>query len=142
MLQDPASASPLAGFATAGDALADVAFTARSFGGAGGLSAAKNGTTDVRDLAALLVTYDRWWPRAVFGGTPPVPSRPVRVLAFSSTTIGPEWIDRVRGGATAFGGPDAIVHELAGHGHLDVLIAHDVGQTVAEPIRAFVMTSQ
>jgi len=138
VLESPAAPSPLRGFATAGDALADAVFTARSFGGAGGLSAAKSGVTDVRSLAGLLATYDRWWPRAALGGPPVVPTRPLRVLAFASTTMGPAWTARVRGGARAFGGEDAKVHELPGHGHVDVLVGRDVGRLVVEPIVAFV----
>jgi hypothetical protein len=137
VLEDPAAPSPLPGFASAGDALADVIFTARSFGGAGGLSAAKTGITDVRSLAALLAGYDRWWPRAALGGSPVVPTHRARVLAFSSTTMGPSWVMRVRAGALAFGGDDAQVRELAGHGHVDVLIGRDVERSVVEPLRAF-----
>ncbi len=138
VLADTAGPSPLLGYASAGDALADVAFTARSFGGAGGLSAAKSGVTDVRSLAALLAGYDRWWPRGALGGPPVVPARRLRVLAFASTTITPEWTARVRAGAAAFGGDDAEVHELPGHGHLDVLIGRDVERVVAGPMLAFV----
>jgi pimeloyl-ACP methyl ester carboxylesterase len=140
VLTDASGPSPVEGFATAGDALADRIYTARSFGGRGGLSAAKTGVTDVRSLAALLASYDRWWPGAALGG-PPVTPRRVRVLAFASTTIGPEWTARVRDGAVAFGGPDAIVHELPGYGHVDVLIGRDVARLVAEPVRAFVGAS-
>jgi dienelactone hydrolase len=142
VLEDPAGPSRLAGFATAGDALADIIFTARSFGGTGGLSAAKTGTTDVRSLAALLATYDRWWPRAAFGGAAVAPARRIRVLAFASTTISRDWVGRVRTGAVAFGGPDADVRELPAHGHLDVLIARDVDRLVAAPILAFVAASR
>jgi pimeloyl-ACP methyl ester carboxylesterase len=138
VLEDPAAPSPVAGFATAGDALADRIFTARSFGGAGGLSAAKRGVTDVRSLAALLATYDRWWPRAALGGAAVVPAERLRVLAFASTTMGSAWVERVRAGAVAFGGDDAQVHELPGHGHVDVLIGRDVGRLVVEPMLAFV----
>jgi dienelactone hydrolase len=138
VLDDPAAPSPLPGFASAGAALADIVFTTRSFGGAGGLSAAKTGVTDVRSLAALLATYDRWWPRAALGGAPVVAAGRLRILAFASTTMGPAWVTRVRAGAVAFGGDDAKVHELPGHGHVDVLIARDVDRSVVAPLLAFV----
>lgn len=138
VLADPASPSPMPGYVTAGEALADVVFTARSFGGAGGLSAAKSGVTDLRSLATLLATYDRWWPRAALGGSTVTPARRVPVLAFASTNMGPAWTSRVRDGAVAFGGPDADVRELPGWGHLDVLVGRDVDRLVAAPIRAFV----
>jgi hypothetical protein len=96
----------------------------------------------VRSLAALLATYDRWWPRAALGGAAAVPAGRIRVLAFASTTIGPAWTARVRGGALAFGGDDAQVRELPGYGHLDVLIGRDVGRLVVEPILAFVAASR
>src|SRR6185436_7394153 len=63
VLAYPGGASPIAGFATAGDALTAIVHSARAFGGDGGLSAVKAGRTDVRTLAGLLATYDRWWPR-------------------------------------------------------------------------------
>ncbi len=138
VLADAASPSPMPGYATAGEALADVVFTARSFGGAGGLSAAKSGVTDLRSLATLLATYDRWWPRAALGGPIVTPSRRVPLLAFTSTNMGPEWTHGVRDGAVAFGGPDADVRELPGWGHVDVLVGRDVAELVAAPIRAFV----
>jgi hypothetical protein len=138
VLEDPGGPSPVIGFTTAGDALADAIFMARSFGGAGGLSAAKTGVTDVRSLAALLATYDRWWPRAALGGSAVVPARHLRVLAFASTTMGSAWVERVRVGALAFGGDDAEVHELPGYGHVDVLIGRDVARLVVAPMLAFV----
>jgi hypothetical protein len=134
VLADPASPSPLPGFTTAGDALAEIVHGARSFGGNGGLSAVKAGRTDVRALAGTLATYDRWWPRAASSGAAVTPPRPLPVVAFATTAMGPAWVERVRAGARAFGGDAAEVHELAGLGHLDVLIGHDVERLVVQPI--------
>jgi dienelactone hydrolase len=140
VLTDPASASPVPDFATAGQALADTIYTVPSFGGHGGLSAAKDGVTDVRSLAGLLTTYDRWWPRAALGG-PAVapPAEPPPVLAFASTMGGRDWTARVRDGATRFAGRRVRVHELAKHGHLDVLIAEDSERVVVRPIVDFLV---
>ena len=48
--------------------------------------------------------------------------RTLPVLAFASTNMGPAWVERVRSAAQAFGGERATVRELAGYGHLDVLV--------------------
>jgi thioesterase domain-containing protein len=139
VIDDPAGSSPLPGFATAGDALAEIVHSARAFGGHGGLSNVKARTTDVRDLAALLATYDRWWPRAAAGTDPRTPMHPNPLVAFAAARMGPEWVARVRAGARAFGGDGATVHELAGFGHLDVLIGREAPQLVFEPVRRFVL---
>ena len=142
VLDDPAGPSPLPGFATAGAALTDIVHTARSFGGHGGLSGVEAGTTDVRALAGLLATYDRWWPRAALDGTAVTPSRTLPVLAFAAANMGPAWVARVRAGAHAFGGEAATVHELPGFGHVDVLVGRDAPRHVFEPIRRFVLAQR
>jgi pimeloyl-ACP methyl ester carboxylesterase len=139
--RDPAGSSPVAGYPSAGAALADIVYTSRSFGGRGGLSAARDGVTDVSDLAALLTTYDRWWPSAALGGPAVAPSHRVRVLAFAAENMGPQWVDRVRTGARTWGGEQAIVHELPGHGHVDVLIGRDTDRLVVEPIVVFALAA-
>lgn len=136
VLADPAAPSPLSGFATAGDALVEIVHGARSFGGNGGLSAVKTGRADVRALAGMLATYDRWWPRAASTGAAVTPLRPLPVIAFATTNMGPAWVERVHTGARAFGGEAAEVHELSGLGHLDVLIGRDVESLVVPPILA------
>ena len=138
VLDDPSGPSPLPGFATAGQALTTIVHGARAFGGQGGLSAVQSGRTDVRALAGLLALYDRWWPRAALhGARVDAGNRSVRLLAFSSTTIGDAWVARVRAGADAFGGPAATVRVLPGYGHVDVLVARDAPILVAEPVRRF-----
>jgi acetyl esterase/lipase len=139
VIDDPAGPSPLPGFATAGDALAEIVHSARSFGGNGGLSNVKAGTTDVRALAGLLATYDRWWPRAAAATSTATPARTVPVVAFAAANMGPEWVSRVRAGAHAFGGDAATVHELPGFGHVDVLIGRHAPWLVFEPMRRFVL---
>ncbi len=138
VLADPARPSPLPGFPSAGAALTDVLYSAPSFGGHGGLADARDGVSDVRVLAALLKSYDRWWPRAALRASAPTPpAQPTRLLAFASTNLGPGWVERVRGAARAFGGPQATVRELQGYGHLDVLVAGSAARDVFAPALAW-----
>jgi pimeloyl-ACP methyl ester carboxylesterase len=138
VVADPARPSPIAGYASAGEALADVLYSAKSFGGSGGLTNARGGVSDVRTIATLLRSYDRWWPRAAVDAREPgEPTRRIPVLAFASTNMGPEWIERVRASATAWGGDGATVRELPRYGHLDVLVARRAAQDVFEPTRAW-----
>ncbi len=135
---DPDGPSPVAGYASAGDALADILYSAPSFGGQGGLSDARHDVSDIQTVATLLAGYDRWWPRAAVGASPPRPPRdPLRILAFASTNLGPAWVERVRSSARAFGGDGAVVRELRGYGHLDVLVARRAARDVFEPARAW-----
>ncbi len=138
VIANPRAPSPVAGYPTAGETLADILWTSRSFGGNGGLSAARDGVTDVRTVAQLLVSYDRWWPRAANSGAAPSPSGTLPVLAFSSGRLGPAWHERVAADARRFGGGGAVVKDLPGWGHLDVLVAKDAARQVFEPVRAFV----
>ena len=130
VIADPNTPSPLPGFPSAGAALASILSTSRAFGGEGGLAAGTR-VSEITVLAALLRSYDRWWPRAAVDGAPPRPPRtPLPVLAFASTNMGAAWVDRVRATAGAYGGPGAEVRELAGYGHLDVLVARRAPQEV------------
>ncbi|HUE30579.1 MAG TPA: hypothetical protein VMR79_06875 [Verrucomicrobiae bacterium] len=138
VIADPRRPSPVPGFTDAGAALADILYTAPSFGGHGGLANTRDGVSDVRLLATLLASYDRWWPRAALDAeAPPHPSRTLPVLAFASTGLGPEWVKRVHDSAAAYGGPTAVVLDLPGYGHLDVLVGHRAAQDVFEPARVW-----
>ena len=137
VIADAKGPSPVPGFPTAGAALAHILSTAPSFGGEGGLAAGTR-VSEIPVLATLLRSYDRWWPRAALDGpTPRVPKPPLPVLAFASTNMGPAWVDRVRATARAYGGPEAEVRELAGYGHLDVLVARRATQEVFQPALAW-----
>jgi len=63
VIADPNMPSPLPGFPSAGAALASILSTSRAFGGEGGLAAGTR-VSEITVLAALLRSYDRWWPRA------------------------------------------------------------------------------
>lgn len=140
VIADPAAASPVGGYASAAAALGDLLFTSPSFGGNGGLSAARDGVSDIQVVARLLASYDRWWPRDVLDASAPTPPRPpLRVLAFASTNRGSEWVEQVRAGARAWGGSGADLRELPGFGHLDVLVGRTAPYQVFEPIRRWLL---
>ncbi len=138
VIRSPSGPSPVGG-GTAGSALADIVYTAPSFGGQGGLSAARNGVSDVRALARLLDTYDRWWPRAALAGSGGGGRKKMPVIAFASENMGPSWVKRVKDGAENFGGDRTEFYELPMHGHLDVLVGRLAPGEVYEPIRRWLM---
>jgi hypothetical protein len=133
---DAGSPSPIPGFVTAGDALADALHRAPGWGAPGGLASETMALADPEALARYLASQDRWWPAAVarsrIEGAPP---HTVPVLAFAAGARGRAWIDAVRAGATTFGGPHAEVRVLGGQGHLDVLLGRQAAPRVYEPIR-------
>jgi hypothetical protein len=135
VIADPDGPSPLAGFPSAGEALRKVLYAAQSFGGRGGLANTYDDVSDLRVMATLLRSYDRWWPRAATtGDAPSPPSAPVPVLAFASGRLGPAWTERVRASAEAFGKGKASVVELPNYGHLDVLVARSAPHDVYAPV--------
>jgi pimeloyl-ACP methyl ester carboxylesterase len=137
----PGNPSPLPGYPTAGAALADVLFTAPSFGGNGGLANTRAGVSNIAVLAALLGSYDRWWPRAATEVATTSPRARVPVLAFASSRFGPGWVERVRDSALAYGGQTATVHELREYGHLDVLVSKTAPRDVYTPVLAWLTRS-
>ena len=134
VIADPDGPSPLAGFPSAGEALRKVLYAAQSFGGRGGLANTYDDVSDLRVLATLLRSYDRWWPRAAVGGdAPSPPTASVPVLAFATGRLGPAWTERVRTSAEAFAKGKATVVELPNYGHLDVLVAREAAHDVFLP---------
>ena len=138
VIRDPGGRSPVGG-GTAGSSLAEIVYTSPAFGGQGGLSAAQNNVTDVRVLARLLNSYDRWWPRAALSGGSGGPRRKVPVIAFASGNLGPQWVQGVKDGAEKFGGDRTEFHEIPLHGHLDLLVGRLAPPEVFEPIRVFLV---
>jgi pimeloyl-ACP methyl ester carboxylesterase len=138
VMADPQRASPLSGFPTAGEALGQVLWSSPTFGGQGGLANTRDAVSDVRLLATLLRSYDRWWPRATLAASAPAPpSRQLPVLAFASTKLGPDWVARVHASAERWGGAAARIRDLPGYGHLDVLVGRRAAQDVFEPTRVW-----
>jgi pimeloyl-ACP methyl ester carboxylesterase len=143
VIASPNGPSPVGGYATAGAALADIVYTSPAFGGEGGLSAARNGVSDVRVLAQLLDAEDRWWPRAASDGSGASgPRHKLPVIAFASGNMGPAWITQVTDGAKRFGGDKTTVRDVPLHGHLDMLVGRLAASEVYEPTRRWLMTSK
>jgi pimeloyl-ACP methyl ester carboxylesterase len=137
VITNPAGPSSDASFTTAGEQLAHILFTSRTFGGQGGLSAALHGRADIRTVAGLLASYDRYWPTAASNleaDEAAVASAGLPVFAVASTNIGPRFTEAVERSARQVGGPEATVIVLPGHGHLDVLVGTDVRTLVFEPL--------
>jgi pimeloyl-ACP methyl ester carboxylesterase len=138
VVQNPKGPSPVSG-GKAGAALADLAYNAPGFGGAGGMSTARDGVTDARALAQLLLTFDRYWPRDAVDGRAKPSGRTMPVLAFASGAQGQAWTDRVRQGAESFGGGKTTFEEVPLHGHLDLLAGKLAASEVFEPSRVWLL---
>jgi hypothetical protein len=139
----PQSPSPVPGYGSAGAALAELAFADPTFGGNGGLSAAREGAADVRAVARYLAGADRWWPRAVLRSrTPGAGKRPVPVFAIAAGRRGGAWSQVVTESAERFGGDRATVRVLPSLGHVDVLVGRSAPHQVHEPVRLFIATHQ
>jgi len=139
VVADPEGVSPVRGYFQSGEALADILYASPRFGGDGGLCAAKKGVSNIQVVARLLLTYDRWWPRAALDvPAAQAPPQQLPVLAFASTNIGPAWVERVGAGAKTFGGTQGRVVELPGYGNLDVLTARGAAKQVHEPVKQWI----
>ena len=140
VIANPNGPSPVGGYSTAGQALADILYTSPAFGGQGGLSAARSNVSDVRVVAQLLDTYDRWWPGAASqGAATGGPHGRLPVLAFASGNMGPAWTEQVHSGAKQFGGDKATIIDLPLHGHIDLLVGRLAAEDVFEPTRRWLM---
>jgi len=136
VIANPATPSVDPAFKTSGERLAHILFTSRTFGGRGGLSAALHGRADIRTVAGVLTSYDRYWPTAATRfrapDTPPASTPPI--FAVASTNIGPSFTAAVENSARKRGGQHTEVIVLPGHGHLDVLVGTDARTLVFEPL--------
>jgi len=141
VIQNPNGPSPVGG-GMAGTSLAEILYTSPVFGGQGGLSAARDGVSDVRVVAVLLESEDRWWPRAALSGSEPKAHRKIPVLAFASENMGPKWVERVKDGAEDFGGNRTTFRSLPLHGHLDLLVGRLAAAEVYEPTRRWLLSSK
>ena len=138
----PRSPSPVPGYASAADALADLTFKDPVYGGNGGFSAARDGAADLGAVARYLSNADRWWPRAVLRTRAAGKSkRAVPVFAMAAGRRGTEWTEAVTESAKAAGGQLAEVRTLP-VGHIDVLLGRIAPHQVHEPVRVFITTHQ
>jgi pimeloyl-ACP methyl ester carboxylesterase len=128
VLANPHAPAPIPGYRNAADNRDHVAYGAAAFGGKGGLANPLGGFSSAPVLAALLLTFDRYYPSIQDYEDPLTPARSsalaksgIPVLAFSSTNITPDWPAKVAHSATLTGSPDVTVKRLDGWGHLDVI---------------------
>jgi len=143
VLTAPRGPSPVPGYASAGEALAELTFRDATYGGNGGLSGARDGGADVRSVARYLASASRWWPRAVLRTRAPgATRRSVPVLAFAAGRRGTAWTDLVAASARTAGGEQATVRVLPAFGHVDLLVGRTAPHHVHEPVRVFITTHQ
>ena len=130
VIAKPDGPAPIARYRTARENLDAVVFGAGGvFGGHGGLANPGGGYSDAVVLARTLAAYDRYWPTIQDYEDPftsadraRLAASHIRVIAFSSTNIGPQWPPRVAQSAAATGSGDVTVTTLSGWGHLDVIV--------------------
>jgi pimeloyl-ACP methyl ester carboxylesterase len=150
-LMDAAAANPAGPasdpkYATIGDQLAQVLFSAWR---PGGLANAVEGLSKPQVLARLLRGYDRWWPavqdvdaRAI-ADRDDDPRTPIDdgwgrlklpVLYFGSPTgVGTDWLINGIYSADRSGSPDVTLNVLERYGHLDVIVGERARAEVYEP---------
>jgi len=129
VIANPDGPAPIPKYKTARENLEHVVYdSGGAFGGHGGLANPQGGKSDAVELAKLLITYDRYWPRVQDFEDPFTPERlaalaksQVPVIAFSSTNIASEWPAMVEQSAHSTGNKVASFTKLEGTGHLDVL---------------------
>ena len=128
VLANPHAPAPIPGYRDAADNLDHVVYGAAAFGGKGGLANPLGGFSSAPVLAALLLTFDRYYPSIQDYEDPLTPALSaalaksgIPVLAFSSTNIAPDWPAKVAQSASSTGSPDVTVKRLDGWGHLDVI---------------------
>lgn len=156
-LMDAAAANPAGPasdpkYATVGDQLAQVLFTAWR---PGGLANAVAGLSKPQVLAKLLAGYDRYWPaiQDVDGRSiadrdddPRTPiddgwgKLKVPVLYFGSPTgVGADWLINGIYSADRSGSPDVTLNVLEQYGHLDVIVGEKARAEVYEPVLGFIL---
>jgi hypothetical protein len=163
VVENPHAPSANPAFPTVGHELAHILYTSAAFGGRGGLSDALHGRADIGAVAALLASYDRFWPGAATrpsAGTgagvgtagdadntddaddtaadrareEAAIGRPLPVLAVASTNMGAGFAQAVAASARRLGAERASVIELRGWGHLDVLAGTAARERVFAPL--------
>ncbi len=150
VIANPDGPAPIPKYKTARENLEHVVYdSGGAFGGHGGLANPQGGKSDAVELAKLLITYDRYWPRVQDFEDPFTPERlaalgksQVPVIAFSSTNIASEWPAMVEQSAHSTGNKVASFAKLEGTGHLDVLCGNDSEAMVFVPSLAFIKQHQ
>jgi pimeloyl-ACP methyl ester carboxylesterase len=137
--------APIPKYKTARENLEHVVYDSREFGGHGGLANPQSGKSDAVELAKLLITYDRYWPKVQDFENPFTLDRlavlkksGVPVIAFASSNIAPNWPSMVEEAAHSTGSKDVRFTKFDGDGHLDVLCGNDSEAMVFAPTLEFI----
>jgi len=149
VIANPDQAAPIPKYKSARENLEHVVYDSREFGGQGGLANPQGGKSDAVELAKLLITYDRYWPKVQDFENPFTPDRlaalkksEVPVIAFASTNIAPDWPKMVEDAAHSTGAKDVSFTKLDGDGHLDVLCGNLSEGMVFAPALEFIRRQQ
>ncbi len=150
VIDNPEQPAPIPKYKTARENLEHVLYDAGGyFGGKGGLANPQGGFSDVKVLAPLLITYDRYWPAVQDGENPFTPEllaalkkSKIPVIAFASTNFGGSWPSKVEDAAKSTGAPDPSYKKLDGWGHLDVLAGAKSESEVYAPTLAWITQHQ
>ena len=151
---------PIHVFTNRTEALAHFLYVSPAFGQQGGLSNAKEGYADPLVLARLLLSEDRYWPRAQnhggfdftrhlagsnFDYKKALTMLNVPILAFASGNMnraGIPWAERIEYTARATATQDVHYRLLENWGHLDMLFGTKAQQEVFQPIVDWVAQHQ
>ena len=137
-------------YASAGDELADVLYSAWR---PGGLANAKEGKSSPAVLGRLLAGYDRYYPAvqdvdgrtiADFADDPTTTvddgwgELKAPVVYFGATNMGVDWLlNGIYVGGQERVSPDVTMNVLEGYGHLDVVVGDQARRDVYEPLLAW-----
>lgn len=146
---DPLAPATDAKYSSIGDQLAEILFSAWR---PGGLANAKGGLSKPQVLARLLAGYDRYYPavQSVDGQSiadrEDDPRTPIddlwgemktKVLNFTCTGMGGDWILNSVYSADKSGSPDVTLNVLERYGHLDVIVGERARAEVFVPALAW-----
>jgi alpha-beta hydrolase superfamily lysophospholipase len=147
---DPTGRAPDAKYASLGDQLAEILYSAWR---PGGLANAKGGLSKPQVLAKLLGSYDRYYPAvqtldgqsiADYDDDPRTRiddlwgEMKTPILSFTCTGMGGDWILNSVYSADKSGSPDVTLNVLERYGHLDVIVGERARAEVFEPTLAWI----
>jgi hypothetical protein len=149
---DPAGPASEARYATIGEQLSEILFSAWR---PGGLANAKGGLSKPQVLARLLAGYDRYYPAVQtldglsIADRADDPRTPIDdlwgemktpILNFTGTGMGGDWILNSIYSADKSGSQDVTLHVLERYGHLDVIVGERAKAEVFEPALAWIVS--
>jgi pimeloyl-ACP methyl ester carboxylesterase len=149
---DPAGKAADPKFASIGEQLAEILFSAWR---PGGLANAKGGLSKPQVLARLLAGYDRYYPAVQTLDGQSLADRAddprtkaddlwgemkTPILNFTCTGMGGDWILNSVYSADKSGSLDVTLHVLERYGHLDVIVGERARAEVFEPALAWILS--